>query len=100
MDNQRETQAADRKAEGRGRGNVERQGERPEEKQGERRLAEDKLLRRPWVQSSEEEEDVEERKRRREEREKEEKREREREKRVKTRVKGFSAVVLNYRARS
>nr|XP_046219669.1 AF4/FMR2 family member 3-like isoform X1 [Oncorhynchus gorbuscha] len=83
VDNRRETQAVDRKAdrqaEGRGRGNVERQGERPGEKQGERRLAEDKLLRRPWVQSSEEEEDVEERKRRREEREKEEKRRRRKE---------------------
>lgn len=83
MDNQRETEAADRKAdrqtEGRGRGNLERQGERQEEKLGERRLAEDKLLRRPWVQSSEEEEDVEERKRRREESEREEKRRRRKE---------------------
>ncbi|KAM9449201.1 LOW QUALITY PROTEIN: uncharacterized protein ACWYII_013808 [Salvelinus alpinus] len=78
VDNRRETQAADRKAEGRGKGNVERQGERQGEKQGERRLAEDKLLRRPWVQSSEEEEDVEERKRR-EEREREEKRRRRKE---------------------
>uniref|UniRef100_A0AAZ3PVQ6 AF4/FMR2 C-terminal homology domain-containing protein n=1 Tax=Oncorhynchus tshawytscha TaxID=74940 RepID=A0AAZ3PVQ6_ONCTS len=87
VDNRRETHApkrkVDRQTEGKGEHEVERQTEkkgerqgkkqkeRKGERQGERRLAEEQLLRRPWVQSSEEEEDVEERKRRREEREKE-----------------------------
>ncbi|KAM9485096.1 uncharacterized protein aff3 isoform 4-T5 [Salvelinus alpinus] len=91
VDNRRETHApkrkVDRQTEGKGEHEVERQTEkqgerqgkkqkeRKGERQGERRLAEEQLLRRPWVQSSEEEEeeDVEERKRRREESEKEEK---------------------------
>ncbi|XP_038870709.1 AF4/FMR2 family member 3 [Salvelinus namaycush] len=90
VDNRRETHApkrkVDRQTEGKGEHEVERQTEkqgerqgkkqkeRKGERQGERRLAEEQLLRRPWVQSSEEEEeeDVEERKRRREESEKEE----------------------------
>ncbi|XP_045062698.1 uncharacterized protein LOC121555105 isoform X2 [Coregonus clupeaformis] len=96
VDNQRETHAperqVDRQTEGKGENEVERQAEkqgerqggkqkeRKGERQGERRLAEEQLLRRPWVQSSEEEEeeDIEERKRRREEREREEKRKRRR----------------------
>ncbi|XP_062312196.1 AF4/FMR2 family member 3 [Osmerus eperlanus] len=58
----------------------EKRGERQGGRQGERRLAEEQLLRRPWVQSSEEEEEEEEeekkRQERREEREREEKRRR------------------------
>ncbi|XP_045062406.1 AF4/FMR2 family member 3 [Coregonus clupeaformis] len=81
---QRKPQSREREREGvrqgekEGKRQGEKQKERKGERKGERRLAEEKLLRRPWIQSSEEEEeeDVEERKRRREEREREEKRRR------------------------